>query len=142
MTSTSPISGSGGRLFNVNLATASGASFLAVSTLAGVGLANGLTTTESNTLRIQLDDTNPTVFPLSSLIPLELECLSQIHLFFGLSLFAVPPSQVSDTIASLDNHATHSPTNNVKHWPLILGKKMHTTAFWWHKQAIGRSYVV
>ena len=61
VTSTSPVEGSNGQLFNVDVNTAKGASFLAVSTAAGVGLSNGLTSAQSNTVHIQLDDTTPQV---------------------------------------------------------------------------------
>ena len=59
VTSTSPVQGSNGSLFNVNVNTAAGASFLTIGTVAGVGLANGLLTTSSNTLRIDLMSQNP-----------------------------------------------------------------------------------
>ena len=69
VTSTSPVEGSNGQLFNVDVKTAKGASFLAVSTAAGVGLSNGLTSAQSNTVHIQVDDTTPQVHgsnPMSS----------------------------------------------------------------------------
>lgn len=61
VTSTSPIQGGNGRLFNVNVNTAQGASFLTIGTVAGITLANALTTTASNTLRVNLDGQNPQV---------------------------------------------------------------------------------
>ena len=62
--STSPVQGSNGQLFNVNVNTAAGASFLTIGTVAGVGLANGLLTTSSNTVRVTLVAQNPQVRPI------------------------------------------------------------------------------
>lgn len=59
--STSPVQGSNGRLFNVVIDTAAGAGLVAVSTLGGVGLANGLSTARSNTVSIQLSNDPPKV---------------------------------------------------------------------------------
>lgn len=59
--STAPLSGGGGRLFSVSLATAAGASFVSLATVAGVSLSNGLSTAASNTIRIELDSTGPNV---------------------------------------------------------------------------------
>ena len=69
VTSTSPVEGSNGQLFAVDVNTAKGASFLAMSTAAGVGLSNGLTSAQSNTVHIQLDDAAPQVhgpYPMSA----------------------------------------------------------------------------
>lgn len=61
VTSTSAVQGGGNRLFNVIVNSAQGASFVAVSTAAGVSLSDGLSTTASNTVRITLVSANPQV---------------------------------------------------------------------------------
>ena len=61
VTGTSAVQGGAGRLFNVNLNSAQGASFVAVTTAAGVSLADGLLTTASNTVRVTLVSQNPQV---------------------------------------------------------------------------------
>lgn len=77
VTGTSPVQGSGGRLFNVNVNSAQGARNLAISTLAGVGLANGLSTMSSNTLRVTLVNPNPQVHSSS---PVQILCIgSYLH---------------------------------------------------------------
>ena len=61
VTGTSAVQGGGNRLFNVNVNSAQGASFVAVSTAAGVSLSDGLSTTMSNTVRVTLVSANPQV---------------------------------------------------------------------------------
>ena len=61
VTDTSAVQGGGNRLFNVNVNSASGARFVAVSTTAGVSLSDGLSTTASNTVRVTLVSANPQV---------------------------------------------------------------------------------
>lgn len=70
--SVTPVSGSDGRLFNVGLTTNSGASTVAVSTIAGITLASGLTSLASNRLQINLATPNPQVS--SKLGPVHCKC--------------------------------------------------------------------
>lgn len=59
--SVTPVSGSNGQLFSVDLTTNPNARSVAVSTIAGITLANGLKSLGSNTLNIDIATANPQV---------------------------------------------------------------------------------